>query len=66
MTILQWIILGAFTGGVAAAVLSIVLGMDTHTMILPQPQLLIASVVLLLTGAIAGLIWIAIRLFGGH
>ena len=65
MTILQWIILGAFTGGVFAAVLSVVFRWDTHVTMLPNLYLLAVAAGMFLIGGLAGVVWLVKKVFGG-
>ena len=66
MTILQWIILGAFAGGVCAAVLSVVFRWDAHAVAVPNLYWLAVAAILLAVGVTAGVVWIGIKIFGGH
>jgi hypothetical protein len=63
MLILKWIIGCAFSGGILALILSLVFREDLRVIMIPQPHLLAGSVILLLIAALAGIVWIAIKIF---
>lgn len=63
MTILQWIMLVAFAGGVFLAVLSFIFRWDMHSTMLPNLYLLAIAIGMFAIGALAGIVWILKKLF---
>jgi len=65
MSLLKWLVACTFPAGLLFAVLAFVFRVDTHAMAFPQPHLAAIAVFLILISAAAGIVWVAIKIFGG-